>query len=246
MKKLVFKMMVLSMMLFGAVISFGKDSEKILYVGTNAEFQPFEYLENGKIIGFDVELMNAIAAKLNKTVEWKNISFDGLLPALQSKKLDVVIAGMSATEDRKKFVNFSEPYYTSNQMILVNKSNPVVDSFDNLSGHDVGVVLGYTGDIAVSEIEGVNVHRYNGTGEAIIALKAGKIDAVVLDSEPAKNYAKQNPELSLINTNVAKEEYAIAVGKDNKALADDINSALTSLKEDGTYDNLMKKYFSEK
>ena len=245
MKKLLFKTVVVLMMLFGAVGAYAKEASKVLYVGTNAEFQPFEYLENGKIVGFDVELMEALADELGKTVEWKNISFDGLLPALQSKKLDVIIAGMSATEDRKKFVNFSETYYTSNQMILVQKEKPAVDSFDNLSGHDVGVVLGYTGDIAVSEIKGVKVHRYNGTGEAIMALKAGKVDAVVLDSEPAKNYAKQNPELAFINTDVAKEEYAIAVGKDNKALADDLNKALKVLKENGTYDSLINKYFAE-
>lgn len=245
MKKIMVKMLVVFMMLVGAVGAYAKDAAKVLYVGTNAEFQPFEYLENGKIVGFDVELMEALAAQMGKTVEWKNISFDGLLPALQSKKLDVIIAGMSATEERKKFVNFSDSYYVSNQMILVNKAKPAVDSFDNLAGHDVGVVLGYTGDIAVSAIEGVKIHRYNGTGEAIMALKAGKVDAVVLDSEPAKNYAKQNAELGLINTDVAKEEYAIAVGKDNKALADDINDALKTLQQNGTYDKLMKKYFAQ-
>lgn len=230
----------------GVVGSLSFGAEKPLYVGTNAEFQPFEYLEDGKIVGFDVELMEAIAKTMGKTVEWKNISFDGLLPALQAKKLDVIIAGMTATEERKKFVNFSEAYYTSNQMILVNKENPVVDSFETLPGHAVGVILGYTGDIAVSALENVKVQRYNGTGEAIMALKAKKVDAVVLDSEPAKNYAKQNPELALINTEVAKEEYAIAVGKNDKALADEIDKALKVLKEDGTYDALIQKYFGNK
>lgn len=153
---------------------------------------------------------------------------------------------MTATEERKKFVNFSQTYYESNQMMLVHEKNPVVKSFDELKGHDVGVVLGYTGDIAVSEIEGVKVHRYNATSEAIMALKAQKIDVVVLDSEPAKNYAKQNPELKLINTDVAKEEYAIAVGKNDKELVEDIDKALTELKANGTYDKLIKKYFSEK
>ena len=232
--------------LMGVVGSLGFGAEKPLYVGTNAEFQPFEYLEDGKIVGFDVELMEAIAKTMGKTVEWKNISFDGLLPALQAKKLDVIIAGMTATEERMKFVNFSEAYYTSNQMILINKENPVVESFEGLAGHNVGVILGYTGDIAVSALENVKVQRYNGAGEAIMALKAKKVDAVVLDSEPAKNYAKQNPELGLINTDVAKEEYAIAVGKDNKALADEIDKALKVLKEDGTYDTLIQKYFGNK
>lgn len=100
MKKVLFKIVVLLMMVFGAAGAYAKEKGNVLYVGTNAEFQPFEYLENGKIVGFDVELMEAIAKELGKEVEWKNISFDGLLPALQSKKLDVIIAGMSATEER--------------------------------------------------------------------------------------------------------------------------------------------------
>ncbi|MFR3817007.1 MAG: basic amino acid ABC transporter substrate-binding protein [Fusobacterium varium] len=244
MKKLFCAVMLLLMGIVGSV-SFAKEN-KTLYVGTNAEFQPFEYLENGKIVGFDVELMEEIAKLIGKDIEWKNIAFDGLLPALQAKKLDVIIAGMTATEERKKFVNFSQTYYTSNQMILINKENPVVESFDKLAGYNIGVILGYTGDIAVSAIEGVKVQRYNGAAEAIMALKAKKVDAVVLDSEPAKNYAKQNNELGLINTDVAKEEYAIAVGKDNKALADEIDKALKVLNENGTYDKLIQKYFGDK
>lgn len=82
-------------------------------MGTNAEFEPFEYLQNGEIVGFDVDLMEEIAKYMGKEIEWKNISFDGLLPALQAKKLDVIIAGMTATEERKKFVNFSQIYYES-------------------------------------------------------------------------------------------------------------------------------------
>lgn len=244
MKKLFCAVMLLLMGIVGSV-SFAKEN-KVLYVGTNAEFQPFEYLEDGKIVGFDVELMEEIAKLMGKEIEWKNIAFDGLLPALQAKKLEVIIAGMTATEERKKFVNFSETYYTSNQMILINKENPVVESFDKLAGHNVGVILGYTGDIAVSAIAGVKVQRYNGAAEAIMALKAKKVDAVVLDSEPAKNYAKQNKELGLINTDVSKEEYAIAVGKDNKALADNIDKALKTLNENGTYDKLIQKYFGDK
>lgn len=241
--KKIFLKVVFMLMFAVSGLSFGAGK---LYVGTNAEFQPFEYLQDGEIVGFDVDLMEEIAKLMGKEIEWKNIAFDGLLPALQAKKLDVIIAGMTATEERKKFVNFSQTYYESNQMMLVNKENPAVKSFEELKGHDVGVVLGYTGDIAVSEIEGVKVHRYNATSEAIMALKAQKVEVVVLDSEPAKNYAKQNPELALINTDVAKEEYAIAVGKNDTALVEEIDKALTELKANGTYDKLIKKYFAEK
>ena len=242
MKKLFCAVMLLLLGIVGSV-SFAKEN-KVLYVGTNAEFQPFEYLEDGKIVGFDVELMEEIAKLMGKEIEWKNIAFDGLLPALQAKKLDVIIAGMTATEERKKFVNFSETYYTSNQMILISKENPVVESFDKLAGHNVGVILGYTGDIAVSAIDGVKVQRYNGAAEAIMALKAKKVDAVVLDSEPAKNYVAQNKGLVLADADAEQEEYAIAVRKNDKALLEKVEKALSEIKANGTYDKLIQKYFN--
>lgn len=222
----------------------GCNNKKKVYVGTYAEFQPFEYLDNGKIVGFDIDLINEIAKLTGREIEIKNISFDGLLPALQSKKLDIIIAGMTATEDRKKFVSFSEPYYMSSQAILVGKDNNSIETFKNLSGHTVGVVLGYTGDIAVSDLPNVSVQRYNGASEAVIALKSGKINAVVLDSEPARNYAIQNPEIKMLSTDLTKEEYAIALRKEDDELLKEINQALVTLKENGTYDKLIEKYFN--
>ena len=238
------KKLVLLFMTFLSLISFGKVEK--LYVGTNAEFYPFEYLEDGKIVGFDAELIEAIGKKLNKEIVWKNMAFDGLLPALQSKKIDVIIAGMTATPERKKFVNFSDPYFVSNQMIIINtddKKSKDITSYETLPNHSVGVVLGYTGDVAVSKLENVDVQRFNGASEAIMSLKAKKVQAVVIDSEPAKNYVKNNKGLKLISTDIAKEEYSIAVSKENKKLAEDINSAYKELVNDGTFEKLITKYF---
>lgn len=238
------KKLVLLFMTFLSLISFGKVEK--LYVGTNAEFYPFEYLEDGKIVGFDAELIEAIGKKLNKEIVWKNMAFDGLLPALQSKKIDVIIAGMTATPERKKFVNFSDPYFVSNQMIIVNtddKKSKDITSYETLPNHSVGVVLGYTGDVAVSKLENIDVQRFNGASEAIMSLKAKKVQAVVIDSEPAKNYVKNNKGLKLISTDIAKEEYSIAVSKENKKLAEDINSAYKELVNDGTFEKLITKYF---
>ncbi|MFK4785068.1 basic amino acid ABC transporter substrate-binding protein [Fusobacterium sp. MFO224] len=237
------KLIVLCGMIVMCCFAFAKGKESI-YVGTNPEFFPFEYLENGKMKGFDVELMEKIGDKIDKEIKWKEMAFDGLLPALQSKKLDVIIAGMTATDDRKKFVNFSDAYYTSTQMILVNKNTDDINSLESMKGKTAGVILGYTGDVAVSKIDGVKVKRYNGAGEGVMALKANKVDAVVLDSEPAKNYVKKNKELKLIETNLAKEEYAIAISKENNELTKEINNALNELVKDGTYKKLMKKYFN--
>ena len=220
-----------------------KEESKKLYVGTNAEFEPFEYRESGNIIGFDIELVNEIAKLINAEIEIEDMAFDGLLPALQTKKIDLIIAGMTATEERKKNVNFSESYYKSQQAIVVNNDENGISTFDNLVGKDVGVVLGYTGDIIVSEISNVRVQRYNATSEAIMGLKAKKVQAVVLDYEPAKNYSAQNPELKLIETDSESEEYAIAIRKEDTQLLNDINKALATLKENGTYDALLNKYF---
>lgn len=238
------KKLVLLFMTFLSLVSFGKVEK--LYVGTNAEFYPFEYLEDGKIVGFDAELIEAIGKKLNKEIVWKNMAFDGLLPALQSKKIDVIIAGMTATPERKKFVNFSDPYFVSNQMIIINTNDEKsknITSYETLPNHSVGVVLGYTGDVAVSKLENVDVQRFNGASEAIMSLKAKKVQAVVIDSEPAKNYVKNNKGLKLISTDIAKEEYSIAVSKENKKLAEDINLAYKELVNDGTFEKLITKYF---
>ena len=238
------KKLVLLFMTFLSLISFGKVEK--LYVGTNAEFYPFEYLEDGKIVGFDAELIEAIGKKLNKEIVWKNMAFDGLLPALQSKKIDVIIAGMTATPERKKFVNFSDPYFVSNQMIIINTNDEKsknITSYESLPNHSVGVVLGYTGDVAVSKLENIDVQRFNGASEAIMSLKAKKVQAVVIDSEPAKNYVKNNKGLKLISTDIAKEEYSIAVSKENKKLAEDINLAYKELVNDGTFEKLITKYF---
>lgn len=241
-KNSILKLIMISAIIFIAIIGCEKKNKK-LYVGTNAEFEPFEYRDGGNIVGFDIELIGEISKLINKDIEVEDMAFDGLLPALQTKKIDLIIAGMTATEERKKFVNFSESYYKSQQAIVVNKDENGINNFDNLIGKEVGVVLGYTGDIIVSEIANVKVQRYNATSEAIMALKSKKVQAVVLDYEPAKNYSAQNPELKLIETDSQSEEYAIAIRKEDTQLLNDINKALATLKENGTYDALLNKYF---
>lgn len=241
-KNNILKVIIVFAIVLAAIIGC-KEENKKLYVGTNAEFEPFEYRESGNIVGFDIELVGEISKLINREIEIEDMAFDGLLPALQTKKIDLIIAGMTATEERKKFVNFSESYYKSQQAMVVYSNENNIRSFDNLSGKEVGVVLGYTGDIIVSELPDVKVQRYNATSEAIMALKSKKVQAVVLDYEPAKNYSAQNSELKLIETDSQSEEYAIAIRKEDTQLLEDINKALNTLKENGTYDALLNKYF---
>lgn len=222
-----------------------KQAEKNkLYIGTNAEFEPFEYREGDNIVGFDIDLINEIAKLIGAEIEVVDMQFDGLLPALEAKKIDLIVAGMTATEERKKFVNFSEPYYNSKQSIVVLSNNTDITTFDNFAGKKVGVVLGYTGDILVSEMTNVEVQKFNATSETILALKSQKVDAVVLDYEPAKNYVAQNKELKLIETDSATEEYSIAMRKNDTELLTKVNDALKTINENGTYETLLGKYFA--
>lgn len=218
-----------------------KDSK--VYVGTNAEFAPFEYREGKNIVGFDIDLIKEIARISGFEIEFVDMQFDGLLPALESGKIDLIISGMTATEDRKKFVDFSSPYYSTKQAILVYQDEQKIQSFDDLVGRKVGVVLGFTGDILVSKIPNIQSQKFNAASEVILALKSKKIEAVVMDYETAKNYAKQNSELKLVQTDFASEEYAIAMRKGNEELLGKINQAIKQIKENGFYDGLIAKYF---
>ena len=241
MKKFVKSLLMGALVLSLSVSAMAKDK---IFVGTNAEFPPFEYLDKGEVTGFDIELVNEIGKVMDADVKVLDMSFDGLLPALQMKKVDLVIAGMTATEERKKTVSFTQPYYTASQVIIVKEGNNSIKSFDDLKGKKVAVMLGFTGDTIVSEIEGVSIERFNAAYAGIMALQADKVEAVVLDSEPAKNYVKQNPGLVLAEADAEQEEYAIALRKNDKALLEKVEKALAELKANGTYDALIKKYFN--
>ncbi|MGL4676656.1 MAG: basic amino acid ABC transporter substrate-binding protein [Brevinema sp.] len=226
-------------------LSCGMPKKNLLIIGTNAEFPPFEYLENNTIVGFDIDLMQAVAKELQIDIRIENLSWEGLLPALQSKKVDLIIAGMTATEDRKKIVNFSDTYYVAQeQMIILHQDNTNITTFENLIGKRVGVVLGFTGDMVVTALDDVQVERYNGAFQAIIDLQNNKINALVLDDIPAKNYVMNNNNLKVITGNNTQEEYSIAFRKEDTVLLEKVNQALSILKENGTYEMIYNKYFS--
>ncbi len=240
------KTKIMSLLVVLLAISCAKSNPETLIVGTNAEFPPFEYLADGEIVGFDVDLIQAVAKELGKDIQIENLSWEGLLPALQSKKVDLIIAGMTATEDRKKVVNFSDTYYVAEeQMIVLHQDTSDINSVEDLIGKKVGVVLGFTGDIFVSDLDGVNIERYNGASQAIIDIQNGKIDAMVLDNQPAQNYVKNANNLKAIAGNNTQEEYSIAIRQEDKALLADVNAALIKVKASGAYDAILNKYFPE-
>ena len=223
--------------------SLGNTEDKIIYVGIDAAFPPFGYLENGNIAGFDYDIMSEIAKLTDMKVEFNQMQFAGLLPALQTKKIDAIIAGMTVTEERKQFVNFSETYYVSSQVILVHRDNNSIKNFDNLDGKNVGTVIGTTGDTIMTENERVNVRKFDTGAEAVLSLKEKKIDAIVFDKEPCKNFAKYNAEIKLIESDAIEEDYAIAVRKEDTSLLENINKGISIIMTNGTYENLIEKNF---
>ena len=215
----------------------------VLVMATNAEFPPYEYHDGGEIVGIDAEIAKAIADELGMELEIEDIAFDSITPEITSGKADMGLAGMTVTEDRKQSVDFTDTYAKASQKIIV-KEDSAIASPDDLTGVIVGVQQGTTGDIYVSDLEadGTTVERYNKGFEAVQALSQGKIDAVVIDGEPAKTFVAQTEGLKILEESFTDEEYAIAVKKGNTELLEKINGALKTLKDNGTLDEIVAKY----
>lgn len=215
-------------------------AQKVYVVGTNAEYPPFEYVENGEIAGFDAEIIKEAAKRMGIEYKWLNTNFDGLIPALQTKKVDIVIAGMSVTPEREKAVNFSIPYLTSNVAIVTNSKNPIKDMND-LSGKSYGVELGTTKEASARKIDGAEVVPFSSTTGALVALKSGKIDGMVLDESVSSKYIEKNPELVLVGI-MEGEPKAAAFNKDDKELMENFSKVLEEMITDGTVAELREKY----
>ena len=212
-----------------------------LIVSTNAEFPPYEYYDANEIVGIDIEIAQAIADKLGLELEVKDGAFDAIIAEVVSGKADIGIAGMTVTEERKQNVDFSDSYATGTQVIIV-KGDSEIKSAADLEGKSIGVQLGTTGDIMATDIKDSKVEQYNKGMDAVQALSQGKIDAVIIDSEPAKFYEKEVSGLKILDEAFAVEDYAIALKKGNTALQSKINEALKELKAEGKIDEIIGKY----
>ena len=214
-----------------------------LTMGTNASFPPYEYVDdNGKIVGIDAEIAQAIADKLGMKLEIKDMEFESLVPAVKAKSIDLALAGMTVTEERKQSVNFSDSYSTGVQVVIV-KENSEIKTVDDLKGKKIGVQTGTTSDAYCSDDFGEeNVKQFSNGSLAVAALANGQVDCVVIDNEPAKNYVAANSGLKILDTEYVTEDYAIAISKDNDELLKKVNNVLKELKDDGTVDKIIGKY----
>ncbi len=195
-------------------------------------------------MGIDAEIAGAIAENMGRELVIEDIAFDSIIPELQSGKADIGAAGMTVTEDRLMNVDFSDTYATAVQAIIVTGDSEIAGP-DDLADKLIGVQQGTTGDIYASDDFGdENVERYPKGVDAVQALIQGKVDAVIIDNEPAKVFVGENEGLKLLDTAYAEEEYAIAVKKGNTELLEQVNKAIQELKESGKLDEIVAKYIS--
>ncbi|MDY3052490.1 MAG: ABC transporter substrate-binding protein [Ndongobacter sp.] len=213
---------------------------------TNVTFPPYEFYEGDAMTGIDIDIAQAIGEKLGVPVKFHDMEFTNILASIDSGKVDAGIAGMSVTPDRLESARFSDPYTTSIQSIIVAEGSPIATAED-LAGKKIGTQLGTTGDMYAKENFGEeNVQGFDKGADAVLALSNGKVDAVIIDNEPAKNFVAANKGLTLLDSKYAEEEYAIALNKTNDALLKEINAALAELKKDGTLQAIIEKYIPAK
>lgn len=238
----------MSMMLTGCGGGDKKAAEKVLKVGTEPSFAPFEFQKKGssEITGFDIDLIKAVGAKAGYKVEIMNMGFDALIPALGTGNIDVVASGMTINEERKKAVSFSDPYYTSGLIVLVNKDNNEIKSIKDLEGKRIACQIGTTGEKKSRSVKDAKVTAFNTNVEATLELKNKGVDAVINDSPVVGYYLAQggNQTAKTVGEVMEAEEYGFAVKKDSK-LQGELSKALSDLKKNGEYDKIYKTWFGE-
>lgn len=223
----------------------------VIVMGTSADFPPYEshQLINGedKIVGFDVDIAQAVAKGLGVKLKIEDMKFDGLIAALQAGKIDMIVAGMTPTPERAKSVDFSDLYYIGKQVLVIKKDNNSIKTVDDLKGKKLDAQLGTTSEKAARSIKGATVIPIDKVSTEIMEVKTGKVDGVVVEQTVAQAYLKENPDLKIVEIPELKSEEgsAIAVKKGDKALLAEINKVLKQLKDSGEYDKLIEKWFKQ-
>ena len=220
-------------------------TEGKLTMSTNAAFPPYEMTtDSGDLEGIDIEVAGAIAKKLGLELQVDDMDFDAALLAAQQGKSDIVMAGVSVTEERQKVMEFSDSYATGVQVIIV-KEDSEIASVEDLEGKMIGTQRGTTGNIYCTDDYGEDhITTYDNGLTAVQALMNGQVDCVVIDQEPAKAFVAANQGLKILDTEFVSEDYAIGMAKGNTALQSAVNKALAELQEDGTVQSIVDKYIA--
>ncbi len=238
-----------------------KEYDGELVVATNCEFPPFEYTDfDGNPIGIDMELASEIAKILNYKLQIKDMQFNSVITAVETKQCNIGMAGLTISEKRKESVDFCDPYFTANQVIigLAGAEAVVCETYDEaikaLEGKKIGFQTGTVGQYFVEgdadwEFDGIanaEAKGFTSGAAAILALKSGIIDYIVIDKVPALQFINKNADLALNDkVNLTEEEYAFIVQKGDSDLQEKVNNALKTLKENGKFDEIVNKYYSD-
>ena len=218
--------------------------DNVLRVGTDATFPPMEFVENGKRTGFDVELVEAIAKAMGKQVEWVDIDFKGLIPGLISRRFDMAVSAIYITDERKKVVDFTEPYYAGGLVAMVKDNNTAINKLSDLDGKKVAVQVGTKSVGYLKEhfpkVERVEVEKNQ---EMFNLAQIGRADAAVTGKPAAKLYAQAHPDMIVLPEQITVENYGMALPKNQPETTKAVNEALKKLKANGTYDALVVKWF---
>jgi ABC-type amino acid transport substrate-binding protein len=220
-------------------------AKPVLRIGTDATYEPFETQdERGNFIGFDIELIKMVADQMGMELKVQNVGWDGLIPGLMNGNYDCIIAAMTITPERKKQINFSTPYFSIQQAIVVKTSNTKVRALNDLIGKTLAVQNGTTGDILfASKIKEARVKRFDTNPQAIRELLNDNADAAIMDNLVAFNAVRKTTGLKVVELkNIAKEDYGIGLRKGNDRLLSKINRAIAALQKNGKLPALVKKY----
>ena len=229
---------------FGAGAAFAQSN--VLRVATDATFPPMEFVENGKKTGFDVELVEAVAAKMGKKVEWVDIDFKGLVPGLIAKRYDMAVSAIYITDERKKVVDFTQPYYAGGLVAMVKDGSPIAKLAD-LNGKKVSVQVGTKSVSYLTDnypkVQRVEVEKNQ---EMFNLVDIGRADAAVTGKPAAFQYVRTRGGMKLLPEQLTTEEYGMAIRKDTPELTAAVNKALEQLKADGGYKAIVDKWFPSK
>ena len=227
----------------------GGGKEQIV-VASDIAYPPFEFRRGGEPVGFDIDLMDEIAKRANLQPDYKNVTFDGIIPGLGNNQYDAAISAMTITPDRAKKIDFSEPYFNADQSLLV-QSDSDIESVEDIGGATVGVQIGTTGAIKAKEYEekGIitgEIRTFDTVTDAFLALENGQVEAVINDLPVSLDKANQsNGSLEVVQNIPTGEQYGIAFPKGSD-LVEPVNEALAEIKEDGTYEEIYKKWIGQK
>lgn len=223
--------------------------KKVLKVGTNPDFAPFEYLdEKGEMTGFDIELAKALGKEMGKEMQLVNMAFDGLIPALKTGNLDMALSGMTITEERKKSIAFSDPYYQSGLVLVVRKDNDSIHGVEDLKGKRISAQIGTTGSLAASSVEGAKAIDFNHSPETFMEVKNGGVDAAINDLPVVQYFLKteEGKDFKQVGPLLKTEYVGIGIDPKQEDLVKEVNAALAKLKANGEYEKIYLKWFGVK